>query len=469
MGIAEITVTNLDANTIRVTVAGEAGLPVVELFDGDEGLIIGLTPATTAMQPPQQPEPEQPTSETPQETPSAEADEPIELVVTGEQDGYRVPNASVGTRTDTPLRDIPQSIQVIPRQVLEDQQVDTLREALRNVPGVVQGDSSQRVPLDFILIRGFFSTIGNTLRNGLPDFTSRVLSFDRAIIDQIEILKGPASVLYGQGSPGGTISYRTKQPLSEPFYKVEASVGSFDFYRGSLDLSGPLDADKTVLYRLNLAAQTSGSFVDFFNAQRYVVAPTLTWLISDKTKLTFEAEYLEQKTQTFDVGLPAVGTVLPNPNGRIPRDRYLGEPDFDKYDLRVFRVGYNLEHRFSEDWQLRNAFRYSDYRQDRDLVAVTTLQNDNRTMNRVTGVQDFTDKFYSLDTYVVGKFVTGSIQHQLVTGFALNRLDDSSLNFGDPAASIDVFNPVYGLAPNAVAVTRNFVSTNRKDSLGIYS
>jgi iron complex outermembrane receptor protein len=446
-GIALVSVTSLPGDRVRVAITGTDAPPVAEVTSEAQGLAFAVTLG---------------------EAGTAAEDDAIQVVVTGEQDeGYNPRDTSVGTRTDTPLRDIPQSIQVVPRQVLEDQQPDTLRETLRNVPGVVQGSTSQRVPLDTVLIRGF-STFGNTLRNGLPDFTSRVLSFDTAIIDQIEVLRGPASVLYGQGSPGGTISYTTKQPLSQPFYEVEGSVGNFGFYRGSVDLSGPLNTDETVLYRLNLAAQTSESFIDFFNAQRYVAAPTLTWLISDRTRLTLEAEYLEQDTQTFDVGLPAVGTVLPNPNGEIPRDRYLGEPDFDRYDLRVFRVGYNLEHRFSEDWQLRNAFRYSDFRQDRDFVFTEALQDDNRTMTRRTNPQDFTDQFYSLDTYVVGEFATGSIQHQLVTGFALTRLDDFSLNFGDPAASIDLFDPVYGLAPGAVGVTPAFQQRNRRDALGIY-
>ena len=126
-GITVVTVTNIDANTIRVIVTGETSLPKVELFDSDEGLIFGVTPEITTMQPP----------ETPPEEASKQPDEPIELVVTGERDSYRVPNASTATRTDTPLRDIPQSVQVIPQQVLRDQNVTRQVEALRNVPGVV--------------------------------------------------------------------------------------------------------------------------------------------------------------------------------------------------------------------------------------------------------------------------------------------------------------------------------------------
>ncbi|MBW4642061.1 MAG: AMIN domain-containing protein [Goleter apudmare HA4340-LM2] len=124
-GITEITVTNIDANTVRVTVTGEKALPVVELFDDNAGLIFAVASTETATKPPDTPPvEEQPVTEKPQEKP----DDPIELVVTGEQDGYRVPDTSVGTRTNTPLRDIPQSIQVIPQQVIKDQQATRLTE-----------------------------------------------------------------------------------------------------------------------------------------------------------------------------------------------------------------------------------------------------------------------------------------------------------------------------------------------------
>ncbi|MHC5747840.1 MAG: AMIN domain-containing protein, partial [Nostoc sp.] len=170
-GITEITVTNLDANTIRVTVIGEMSVPTVELFDSpDEGFIFGVTPAAIAIQPPQQPELEQPTSEIPQEKPSAQQDEPIELVVTGEQDGYDIRDSSTGTRTDTPLRDIPQSIQVVPQQVIKDQQAVRLEDALRNVTGATSSANPGSLRSGFN-IRGYgvseFS--GNFLRNGLRD------------------------------------------------------------------------------------------------------------------------------------------------------------------------------------------------------------------------------------------------------------------------------------------------------------
>lgn len=238
-GIREITVTNVDANTIRVTVAGEKTLPTVELFDDNAGLVFGITSAATAMQPPQQPEPEQPTSTTPQDKPAAQEDDSIELVVTGERDdGYRAPNATTATRTDTPLRDIPQSIQVIPQEVLRDQNVTRLEEALRNVPSVTTNVSSLYFG-NLFNIRGFTLNQTNLLRNGITDRLG-LNAIDLSNVERVEVLLGPASVLYGGAAPGGTINVVTRQPLQDPFYAIDATIGNYDFYRGRVDLSGPL-------------------------------------------------------------------------------------------------------------------------------------------------------------------------------------------------------------------------------------
>ncbi|MCC5666142.1 TonB-dependent siderophore receptor [Nostoc sp. CHAB 5784] len=466
-GISEITVTNLDANTIRVTVTGETLLPTVELFDSNEGLIFALTPGTTAIQPPQQTEPEQPTSETPPETPSAENDEPIELVVTGEQDGYRVPNASIGTRTDTPLRDIPQSIQVIPQQVLRDQNVTDLGEALRNVPGASLDNPSRSFIQSAFYLRGFYAG-ADVLWNGWRENPGAgIVGFDAAGIERIEVIRGPASVLYGQGGLAGTVNYVTKQPLSESYYSLEASAGSFSFYRGAIDLSGPLNDSKTVLYRLNLAAQTTESFFDFFNAQRYFVAPTLAFQIGDRTKLTLAAEYLARpQSSNQGYGLPAVGTALPNPNGEIPRNRSIGEPD-DIESSYSTRVGYDLEHRFSENWQLRNALKYTQGELRRRFAYGTALADNNRILSRnYSETTEYSNRFFNSDTYVVGEFSTGSIRHQVVTGINLTRSELDSAGFSGQAAPIDLFNPVYG-QPLGDVTFRND-SFSRTDALGIY-
>ncbi|MBW4678304.1 MAG: TonB-dependent siderophore receptor [Desmonostoc geniculatum HA4340-LM1] len=474
-GITEITVTNLDANTIRVTVIGETGLPTVELFDSDEGLVFGLIPAATAMQPPQQqpqtpqtPEQEQSTSETqPEQEASAEDDEPIELVVTGEQDGYRVPNASTATKTDTPLRDIPQSIQIVPQEVLRDQNVPNLQEALRNVSGVAQSDSSANTTSDFI-IRGFSTTSfdGNSfLRNGLRD-TALVFTDIAPNIERIEVLKGPASVLYGGAAPGGTINIVTKQPLRDPFYAIDATIGSYDFYRGAIDLSGPLNDSRTVLYRLNVGYLDRGSFVDFSEKRQFSITPVISLAIGERTRLTLEGEYTDL-SNVFVTGLPAVGTVLPNPNGRIPRNRLVGEPG-NNQDNTIGRVGYRLEHQFSENWSLQNSFQAKLFRAkttDR-FVFSSSLSPDNRTLNRRLNVIENITDVYDLTINLTGKFSTGSINHQLVFGVDLGRYDYSFEAFRGPAASLDLFNPVYGRlgGPLTLGTDQNTL----RDTLGIY-
>ncbi|MBW4509446.1 MAG: TonB-dependent siderophore receptor [Scytonematopsis contorta HA4267-MV1] len=474
-GITEITVTNVDTNTVRVTVAGEKTLPTVELFDDNAGLIFAVAPATTATQPPQQEAPfttEKPATEAPQEKPSAQQDEPIELVVTGEQDGYRAPDASVGTRTDTPLRDIPQSIQVVPQQVLQDRQARSIRDGLENVSGVTSIGYGSNSTREYFIIRGFESF--GALVNGLPD--PQIASDSTFInVERLEVLKGPASVLYGDsgsgGGLGGTINFVTKKPLRDPFYEISTTIGSFNDYEGAIDLSGPLNESKTALYRFIAGYRSTESFIDFNNARRFSIAPSLSFSLGTNTDLVVEGDVniLERNGQQPN-GLPAVGSVLPNPNGKVGRSfSPVGEVT-DNLTI-AGRIGYSLEHRFNENLKLRNAFRYTFYddddRNNKPDFYPTSLEADNRTLNRegIIGSQ-FYDTYY-LDTNLLGKFNTGSINHQLLFGFSLSRNTiDTSYEFGISAVPVDIFNPVYD--QTVVSTGRNSIEFTTKDMLGIY-
>ncbi|BAZ54108.1 ferrichrome iron receptor [Nostoc sp. NIES-4103] len=499
-GIVSVSVTQADVNTVRVTVTGEGGLPTAELFDSDEGLIFELAPVASATQPAEQPTSEtppsqpaeqptsetpseqptaqsetppsqpaeQPTSETPTEQPTAQSDEPIELLVTGEQDSYLVPTASTATKTDTLLRDVPQAIQVIPQQVLQDQQVSRLNEALQNAPGVI-ANNSERSAFEGFTIRGFSNR--NIIRNGLRDDTNITTNVNIENIEQIEVLRGPASVLFGQGGAGGTINIVTKKPLSTPFYAIEGTIGSFDTYGGSIDLTGPLNDDRTFLYRLIASASTTDTFVDFFERERYSVAPSFTWLMSKNTQLTVETEYSDQK-QPNDRGLPAVGTVLPNPNGEIPINRFIGEPfsDIDKNNRQSLRIGYNFEHRFSENWQLRNNFNFSYLSVAQNSLFPTGLLDDNRTLERGLFISKFAEQTYSLDTNVVGNFKTGSIDHKILFGIDLSRQLSyyEGRNFLQELDPIDIFNPIYR-RESAGAIIEEFPDTPTiSQGLGFY-
>ncbi|YAF98113.1 MAG: TonB-dependent siderophore receptor [Nodularia sp. CChRGM 3473] len=475
-GITEITVTNFDANTIRVTVAGETGLPNVELFDSEEGLIFGLTPATTAMQPPQQPESEEPESETPEEEPLTQDDQPIELVVTGEQSGYRVREGSTATRTDTPLRDIPANIQVIPRQVLEDQGAVRLDEALRNVGGVTFASSFGNRGQNF-LVRGFSAT---QYRNGLREdaggggsFNSRTAQ-ETADLERIEVLKGPASVLFGQGEPGGIINLVTKKPLSTPYYNIDFTAGSFDFYRPTLDFSGPLNDDGSLAYRLNIAYESAGSFRDFVDSRRYFIAPSLSWTISPSTKLTLEASYLQDRRS------PDSGLIVLNGSDRpanLPFNRALFDPENSAINFDETRAYIFLDHKFSDDISVRSAFRYTtSFESFREgLSFINRLRADNRTVE--LGISS-TDQFFETYTFqndLVWQFNTGAIAHTLLFGLEVNNAFGRFSSQVPPERQnitgglLDIFEPNY----DAITYTGGFQvfedgDFQKRNMLGVY-
>ncbi|MBC1220820.1 TonB-dependent siderophore receptor [Nostoc sp. UCD121] len=459
VGITEITVTNFDAQTIRITVVGENSLPAVELFDDNEGLIFGVTSSAIAAQP----QPEKPASETPQEQPAAQQDDQIELVVTGEEDGYRVQETTTGTKTDTPLRDIPQSIQVVPQQVLRDQQVTRLDDALRNVPGVNQNFNFG--PFTFYSIRGFDATETNLLRDGLIDTLAGQVS-ELSSIERVEVLKGPASVLFGLGNPGGSINLISKRPLSEPFYTIDATIGSYSFYRGAVDLSGALNDSKTVLYRLNLAYRNSGSSVDFFDGESLNISPVISVAIGEKTNLSLEAEYIKTSDR-YASGVPVIGSLLPNPNGKVSRNLNLIEPS-DKIEQTITRLGYRIDHKFNENWSLNNAFSFAFRDLDQRRTDSRGLEPDNRTWLRSFSESSSENRNYAMSTNLIGKFATGSIQHQLLFGFDLNRFDNFNPVIPSfEAASIDIFNPVYG-NPRGANIISSEGFRQQTNSLGIY-
>ena len=485
-GITTVTVTNQAANNIRVTVTGSKVVPTVELFDSDKGLVFSFTPVGNNTRSEQQTETpnavesgsqtQQETTRSGDETPlaseavapasetqpnetSANEDEPIEIVVTGDREtGYSVPNATSATRTDTPLRDIPQSIQVVPRQVLEEQQVTRIGEAARNVSGVTPKPGYAGAT-DNYTIRGFDAS--NNLRNGFRD--DGFYSFtDPANIERVEVLKGPASVLYGQIEPGGVVNYITKQPLDEPYYAGEFTVGSYDFYRPSIDISGPLNSDETLLYRLNIAYENSGSFRDFVDKELFVIAPVLTYKINDATTLTLEYEYINLN-QTFDRGLPPLRESF-----ELPISRNVGEQR-DSYDFTAHRFSSILQHHFDNNWQIRNAFsiQTTDALRSNVQPSPFQLENDDRTLRRQFTEYPSYTQVYSLQTDLIGNFNTGSVQHQLLLGFELTKLIDEYEGRRVAFPSIDIFNPVYGF-PIPTSFDQGFGAKTTTNNVGIY-
>ncbi|MEM1311386.1 MAG: TonB-dependent receptor plug domain-containing protein, partial [Cyanobacteria bacterium P01_H01_bin.153] len=287
-GIALIDVVNLPDNVVRIAVTGTDAPPVVNISIGEVSLtVVGMPGDPTVVVP---------------------DDEAIQVLVTGDQidDDYFVPDASTATRTDTPLLDTPQSIQVVPQQVLQDQQILRVDDALRNVSGL-EGRVDTFGAGTNLTIRGFTAGSSNNdgaiLRDGfrVPVNLSRQ---ETANIERIEVIKGPSSVLYGLNDPGGLINLVTKRPLSEPFYDLEIQAGSFGLIRPSLDLTGPLTEDGRLTYRLNAAYQHEDGFRDFeTETNSFFIAPIISWDIGDRTNFTVLLEYLNEEIP-LDTNLP---------------------------------------------------------------------------------------------------------------------------------------------------------------------
>jgi iron complex outermembrane recepter protein len=361
-------------------------------------------------------------------------------------EGYVAGRSASATKTDTPLIETPQSISVITRERIEAQNVEDLGQALRYTPGI-QGEPFGFEPrLTFLRIRGFDATTTSLFRDGLrlsnPRFAVSY-GLEPYGAERIEVPRGPASVLYGQASPGGLVNYVSKRPTLVPFHEVELEVGNYDRHEGKFDLSGPIDADGTFSYRLTGLARESDTQVDFIADDRVFIAPAFTWRPSEDTALTLLARYQEDETRSSQA-LPAAGTLFPNPNGEIPLDRFTGEPAIDRYDRTEYSVSSLFEHRFNETWTFRQHARYQASDLDDVSVFSNAVRADLRTVERARF-----DNFGELDEVALDnqaqlEFTTGPLAHSGLFGLDYRRADIRSLQaFGD-APPIDIFNPVYG-------------------------
>ncbi|KAF3889907.1 MULTISPECIES: TonB-dependent siderophore receptor [Nostocales] len=411
-GIKVITVTQINTSTIQISVTGETALPEAQVTANANGLLFNLTLS------PGKPD--------------------IELDVMGNPSGYNAPDFATVNKTGTPLRDLPFSVQVVPQQVIQDQQALTVYEAVRNVSGfALSGRGGARNEFS-LLTRGFTA---DQFRDGLNEGNNanRVYT-EFSNIERVEILKGPSAVLYGQAEPGGIVNLVSKKPLSMPYYAADFIAGNYDFYRANLDLSGPLDRTIDSRYRLNLAYENSGSFRSGVESERFFVAPKISFNIAPNTTLSLFYEYLED-SRPVDFGLVAVGNRVAD----IPISRFLGDPN-RKNDVYQQRGYVFLDHRFSENWSLNSVFRTTTSDQYFSAIQArgnNALQRDNRTLN--LQLQD-SEQFFSTNTFqtnIIGKFSTGSIGHTTLIGFDYGNEARDVDTDNATAGSIDIFNPVY--------------------------
>ncbi|WP_255176101.1 TonB-dependent siderophore receptor [Bordetella genomosp. 5] len=365
----------------------------------------------------------------------------------GPADGYIAYRSATATKTDTPLIEVPASVSVITAEQIEAQQPKTVTQALRYTPGVTSEVAGGQIIADQLIIRGFQQGTGRLLRDGLRGFPSDYLGWDAPEpygLERIEVLRGASSVLYGASDPGGQINLVTKRAPRTPLYQVQVQGGSNGYSHAAFDIGAPLDAEGVWSYRLTGLVRSNDVQVDKIHNERTFVAPTFTWRPSAATEFTVLTEYQKQ-TGNFANALPAQGTVLSNPNGTIPRHRYIGEPDFDRSVNEKTSIGYLFEHKFNDTITVRQNLRYSHVRHSSDeLFLLGWADADQRVANRFADSRRGSGDVLAMDNQLQSKFSTGPIDHTLLTGLDYSRIQYSQWQQLGMAAPLDLFRPVYG-------------------------
>lgn len=374
------------------------------------------------------------------------------------------------TKTETPIVDIPQSVSVVTAEQMQDRGIQGVEEAMWYIAGAQGGGYGPDSRSDWLLVRGFSPARyldGLALPDGSGTGITRIEPYG---LERVEVIKGPSSVLYGAMPPGGMLNMISKRPTEQPLHEVEVQVGSFNLRQGQFDFGGPLNQDGTLLYRLTGLARHSDTMVDYIKDDRYFLAPALTWKPSDATSLTILSRFQKGNTASGGGFLPAEGTLLHNPNGRISRHLFTGEPGQNDYDKTLASLGYEFRHAFASGVTFNQNLRYgkADVDNSGANVGAFGLLADGRTLLRYAFPNVDHTRTFSLDNNLQYGFDTGALRHTVLAGVDYRRThDDYASAFSFDAPPLDVFDPVYGSPVAIPAFTSHSVQVQKQ--LGVYA
>ncbi|NJA05351.1 TonB-dependent receptor [Methylococcaceae bacterium WWC4] len=380
---------------------------------------------------------------------------------------YKLPNASTATKTDTPIMETPFSVQVVSKQVLQDRQAVRLEKALEYVSGVVQGGFNQQTS-DGFMVRGFQTT--NYYRDGtlMPiSFALASTKRETANLESVEVLKGPGSLLYGRAEPGGVINIVTKQPLSTPNYSVQQQFGSYAFYRTTVDATGPLSSDDSLLYRANLSYENSGSNRDFVNTDKVFFAPVLKWNIGPRTQASFELEYQHFNT-IQDIGIPPIG----NRPAQVARNRNLAEPFNSQWNGDSLLLGVNWSHEFNDRWKIVNKFLTQRVDIDNAYTSFATfepvLSDGNFNLKTISFPKQRNENYFTT-VNLLGKIEHAQLTHDVLFGFDyMNVRYMANINNSSALWPNNLFNPVYQTSTPGFDPAAQFTYSQTQSWYGLY-
>ena len=359
-------------------------------------------------------------------------------VVAERSAAYNTGTSRGATRTDTPLREVPQSVRVVNIEQLEDLGAMRLADTVDFVSGISRLNDFGGT-WDNFGIRGFSSTDMGFLVNGFPGARGYNPPRDTATVERFEFLKGPAGAIYGSSEPGGTINIVTKKPAFTARHVAEVGFNDRGLRRATVDTTGPLSS--TVAYRLNLMTEEGDPRSSLLHNKRMLVAPALTWQIDPRTTLNYEAEILKSDTP-LDRGVINVRGQL----GLLPRDRILNEPTDKNMRLSSKTQQLTLDRVLADGWRARLGASYKESTFEGDYREATSLAADNRTLNRQATWRTLPSRDTSVNGELEGKFATGGLDHTLLVGAEASRLWMNMEILRSANTPIDIYAPAYGRA-----------------------
>lgn len=377
----------------------------------------------------------------------------------GPVDGYVAQQSTTGTKTDTRILENPQSVSVVGREQIDQQGSQTVAESLRYTAGVVAG-SRPGNRFDDIFIRGFggfgFTAGYVQFLDGLKmqrGVSYAIPNIDPYGLERVEVIKGPASVLYGQSNPGGLVNMVSKRPTERAFHEVEFLFGNYDRMQAAFDMGGPIDKEGKFLYRLTGLGLNSSTSVDFTDEQRIFFAPALTWRPTNDTTITVLTHYQNDPKSFQPNYLPAQG-LLPgrpgvpaNPYGKLPTSFYVGDPSHDSYKREWISSGYELEHRVSNTWTVRQNLRFQHVTSEFYAIPANPGYVSSANPNAIQRAKTAVDEEFNgvvLDNQAEAKFDTGAISHKMLFGIDY-QYNDARRLLGQARGvpNLNVLNPAY--------------------------
>ncbi|MBJ7414566.1 MAG: TonB-dependent siderophore receptor [Niveispirillum sp.] len=407
----------------------------------------------------------------------AEAIDRDQIVVVGE----RARRASGGTKTDTPIAITPQSIAVITAEQMRERGALSIQDVLLYSAGVRSDAYGNDSRVDSYLVRGTRPLqYLDGMRTSYDSYN--VARADTYMLQRVEVVKGPASVLYGQGSVGGVVNLTSKRPDFTASNEVILSYGSYNRKQAQFDLTGPLDEKETLAFRVTGLARKGDTQVDHVDDDRWFIAPQLTWRPTEKTEATIQLYHQKDDTGLTTQFFPWSGTLYDNPNGQIGFSTFIGEPDYDQLKTEQTNVSAFLAQQVTDWLQARQNFRAAWSEVTYQTIYSNSFSNPLNPFLSAgqigyTGAQRNVGRYLtgsypdvrilSSDTQLQGNFATGSISHTLLAGMDWQEyrqeLDQITTRLTTP---IDLFNPVYTTGFTAPARAKG--NTSEQKQIGFY-